>query len=165
MKIHKMENAHQAMLTVFNWTEESHTRALELAQLGLNAPGSYKIVAVLGDDGRCNVSAGTIKLTQKPRSVRMLKLVDNSVPAIALPIDRLVSSPRGTGGPSDLTGCSFPIAQPRSVFQLELRPIGKAAGMTRRTRPRSPSLRQLEGSLVESRAAARCDDLRLSSLA
>jgi alpha-galactosidase len=56
------ETAHQAMLTVFNWTEESHTRAIDLAQLGLKAPGSYKIVAVFGDDGCCDVSAGTIRV-------------------------------------------------------------------------------------------------------
>ena len=92
------ENAHQAMLTVFNWTEQSQTRALDFAQLGLKAPGSYKIVDVLGDEGCCEVSAGTIKLTQKPRSVRMLELVDNSVPAIAPPIEVVQAPSRGTAG-------------------------------------------------------------------
>ena len=91
------ENAHQAILTVFNWTEAPHTRALDLAQLGLKAPGNYKIVDVLGDEGCCNVSAGTLKLTQKPHSVRMLKLVDNSVPAIAPPIEVQAPS-RGEAG-------------------------------------------------------------------
>jgi hypothetical protein len=91
------ETAHQAMLTVFNWTEESHTRTIDLAPLGLKAPGSYRIVTVLGDDGCCDASTGTIKLTQKPHSVQMLKLVDNSVPAIAPSIE--VQGPsRGTAG-------------------------------------------------------------------
>ena len=91
------ETAHQAMLTVFNWTEEPHTRAIDLAQLGLKAPGRYRIATVVGDDGCCDVSNGTIKLTQKPHSVHVLKLVDNSVPAIAPPIE--VQGPsRGTAG-------------------------------------------------------------------
>jgi hypothetical protein len=55
------ENERQAMLTVFNWTEESRTRA--------------------------------INLSQKPHSVRMIKLIDNSVPAIPPPIE--VQSPSG----------------------------------------------------------------------
>ena len=91
------ETAHQAMLTVFNWTEEPHTRAIDLAQLGLKAPGRYRIATVVGDDGCCDESNGTIKLTQKPHSVHVLKLVDNSVPAIAPPIE--VQGPsRGTAG-------------------------------------------------------------------
>jgi alpha-galactosidase len=58
------ENARQAMLTVFNWTEESHTRVINLAQLGLK--GHYTAVDVLGDEVCCNVAAGMIELVQKP---------------------------------------------------------------------------------------------------
>jgi hypothetical protein len=91
------ETAHQAMLTVFNWTGEPHTRAIDLTQLGLKAPGSYRIVTVLGDDGCCDSSSGVIRLTQKPHSVQMLKLLDTSVPAIAPPIE--VQGPsHGTAG-------------------------------------------------------------------
>jgi hypothetical protein len=87
------ESARQAMLTVFNWTEESRTRAINLAQLGLKEPGKYKMVDALGDEGCCNVSAGVINLSQKPHSVLMIKLIDNSVPAIPPPIE--VLSPSG----------------------------------------------------------------------
>ncbi len=88
------ENGRQAMLTVFNWTEKSLTRAINLAQLGLKDPGQYEMVDVFGDERCCNVSSGTINLLQKPHSVRMIKLIDKSVPAIAPPIE--VQSP-GSG--------------------------------------------------------------------
>jgi alpha-galactosidase len=76
------ENGRQAMLTVFNWTEQSRTRAINFGQLGLKEPGKYEIVDAFGDEGCCNVASGSINLIQKPHSVRMIKLIDNSVPAI-----------------------------------------------------------------------------------
>jgi alpha-galactosidase len=93
------ESGRQAMLTVFNWTGESRTRVLNLAQLGL--PGQYKLVDSLGEEGCCNVSAGAIHLMQKPHSVRMIKLIDNSVPAIPPPIE--VRSPSGAAAGETLT--------------------------------------------------------------
>jgi hypothetical protein len=91
------ENERQAMLTVFNWTEESRTRAINLTQLGLKDPGQYKLSDVLGEEGCCTVSAGSLNLTQKPHSVRMIKLVDSSVPAALSAVD--VQTPnRGTAG-------------------------------------------------------------------
>jgi len=81
------ENARQAMLTVFNWTEQSRTRAINLAQLGLKDPGQYKIVDAWGEEGCCKVASGTIQLLQKPHSVRMIKLIDDSVPAVAPAIE------------------------------------------------------------------------------
>jgi alpha-galactosidase len=99
------ENTRQAMLTVFNWTEESRTRAINLAQLGLQEPGKYKLADVFGVDavgeGCCNVASGTIKLVQKPHSVRMVKLIDNSMPAIPPPFE--VRSPSGAIAGETLT--------------------------------------------------------------
>ncbi len=89
------ENARQAILTVFNWTEQSRPRAINFPQLGLKDPGQYKIIDILGAEGCCNVSAETLNLTQKPHSVRMIKLIDNSVPAIPPPFE--VRSRTGAG--------------------------------------------------------------------
>jgi hypothetical protein len=88
------ESGRQAMLTVFNWTEEPRTRAINLAQLGLKESSSYKMVEIFGDQGCCDFSSGAINLIQKPHSVRMIKFVDNSVPAIPPALD--VQSP-GSG--------------------------------------------------------------------
>jgi alpha-galactosidase len=75
------ENQHQSILTIFNWTDGERTRAVNLASLGLKEPGKYKIVEVFGDQSCCSNSTATINVVQKPHSVRMLKLIDNSVPA------------------------------------------------------------------------------------
>jgi hypothetical protein len=100
------ENARQAMLTVFNWTDESHTRAIDLAQLGLQEPGKYTVVDVFradasGDEGCCNVASRSINLIQKPHSVRMIKLIDNSVPANPPPFE--VRPPSGASAGETLT--------------------------------------------------------------
>ncbi len=75
------ESGRQAILTVFNWTEKPVTRAINLAQLGLKAPSRYKMVEVFGNQGCCDVSPDAIHLIQNPHSVRMIKLIDNSVAA------------------------------------------------------------------------------------
>ena len=76
------ETARQSILTVFNWTDEEQTRAITLASLGLKDPAKYQIVDIFGDQSCCNISSGAINLVQQPHSVRMLKLIDNSVSAI-----------------------------------------------------------------------------------
>ena len=75
------ENARQSILTVFNWTDGERTRAINLSRLGLKQPGSYTITDVFGDQSCCSHSSETVNLLQKPHSVRVLKLIDSSVPA------------------------------------------------------------------------------------
>ncbi len=87
------ENGRQALLTVFNWTEGLRTRAISFAEIGLKESDKCQIVDAFGDEGCCAVAAGTITLVQKPHSVRVIKLIDNSVPAIAPPVE--VRSPSG----------------------------------------------------------------------
>ncbi len=91
------ENAHQSMLTIFNWTDEPRSRAINLAHLGLKDPGSYKIVDVFGDQSCCSGSSDAINLVQKPHSVRMLKLIDDSVAAIPPAFEIRSASSAGAG--------------------------------------------------------------------
>jgi alpha-galactosidase len=82
------ENARQAMLTVFNWTEQSHTRQLDLTQLGLAKQGQYAAADILGGDASCcTLNAGTLKLVLKPHSVHMIKLTDKAVAAVPPPVE------------------------------------------------------------------------------
>jgi hypothetical protein len=81
------ENERQIMLTVFNWTEAQRTRAIDLKSLGLKKPGEYKIVEEFADQGCCSSASDTIDLVEKPHSVRMLKLIDKSVPALPPPFE------------------------------------------------------------------------------
>jgi hypothetical protein len=81
------ENERQIMLTVFNWTEAQRTRAIDLVTLGLKKPGEYQIVEEFGEQGCCSGASDTIDLVEKPHSVRMLKLIDKSVPSLPPPFE------------------------------------------------------------------------------
>jgi alpha-galactosidase len=74
------ETPRQSILALFNWTEQSRTRTIDLSQLGFKEPRKFKITDVFGDPSCC-ASSERIALVQPPHSVRMLKLVDTSVPA------------------------------------------------------------------------------------
>jgi hypothetical protein len=76
------ETARQAMLAIFNWTEEPASHSQDLAALGLHAGGTYQITDVLNQNQPFPFDGGTIKIEgQAPRSVRLLKIIDTSIPA------------------------------------------------------------------------------------
>jgi alpha-galactosidase len=70
-----VENHRQALLTIFNWSEQPRARVLDLAKLGLR--GNYRVAEVFGAEDCCAPASGAIKLTQKPHSVRIIKLVED----------------------------------------------------------------------------------------
>jgi alpha-galactosidase len=76
------ENGHQSILTIFNWTDAERTRSINLASMGLKDPAKYQILDAFGDPGCCGSTSDTLTLVQKAHSVRVLKLIDNSVPAL-----------------------------------------------------------------------------------
>jgi hypothetical protein len=76
------ENARQSILTIFNWTEAERTRSIDFSLLGLKDSGKYQIADVFGDQSCCGVSAKGLNVAQKPHSVRMLRLIETSVPAV-----------------------------------------------------------------------------------
>jgi hypothetical protein len=91
------ESGRQSILTIFNWTDEERTRAIRLTSLGLKEAAKYRIVEVLSEQRCCGSSSDTIHLTQPPHSVYMLKLIDDSVPAIQPPFE-IPSSEGGNAG-------------------------------------------------------------------
>ncbi len=81
------ENGRQSVLTVFNWSDEPLTRVIDLASMGLKDPAKYQIMDVFGDSGCCSSTSDALTLVQKAHSVRVLKLIDNSVPALEPPFE------------------------------------------------------------------------------
>jgi hypothetical protein len=73
------ETPRQQILTVFNWTTEPSNHTLALADLGLKASSSYTATDVLRG-GVVTIENGALTLTLPPHSVRMVKLIDTSVP-------------------------------------------------------------------------------------
>ena len=50
--------------------------------MGLKDPAKYQIVDAFGDPECCSSSSDALTVVQKAHSVRVLKLIDNSVPAL-----------------------------------------------------------------------------------
>jgi alpha-galactosidase len=80
------ESQRQAILTVFNWTNATHSHTLKLADLGLRADHEFAATDVLNQNEAIALEGGAVRLeNQPPRSVRVIKLIDASV-AAATPI-------------------------------------------------------------------------------
>jgi alpha-galactosidase len=108
------ENARQAVLTIFNWTDGERTRAVNLAGMGLKDPGKYQIVEAFGDPGCCGSSSDSITVVQKAHSVRVLKLIDKSVSALQPPFE--IRSANGAKAGEPLTLSAVPSSQEAPVL-------------------------------------------------
>jgi hypothetical protein len=71
------QDKRQTILTVFNWTDQEQPRKLDLASLGLEDAGMYQVADVFTS---ANVPPSGLSFTQPAHSVRMLKLIDSSIP-------------------------------------------------------------------------------------
>lgn len=77
------EDARQSVLAVFNWTEKPSAQHLSFADLKLAAGGNYKFTDIFTPERSVTVNGDTIRVEQPPHSVRMVKIVDASIPAAA----------------------------------------------------------------------------------
>ncbi len=76
------ENKRQTMLAVFNWTEKARSHQFSLSALGLPAGGSFKAFDALNHDSPVALDGNALQLQeQAPQSVRLIKIIDTSVPA------------------------------------------------------------------------------------
>jgi alpha-galactosidase len=78
------ESARQSILTVFNWTGHERHHLIPLGDLGLRAGDSYRVADVLSPGRPSDAAGGVVRLDLPPRSVRMLKIIDESVPSSPL---------------------------------------------------------------------------------
>ena len=76
------ETRRQQILTIFNWTGEMRSHTLGLDTLGLKATGSYTVTDVLRG-GAVPIERGALAIALTPHSVRILKLIDTTVPETA----------------------------------------------------------------------------------
>lgn len=75
------ESPRQSILTIFNWTENPRTHTITPASLGLDGKGPYTVTGVFSGKQLANSSPITVE--QPPHSVRVLKIIDTSLPAQA----------------------------------------------------------------------------------
>jgi alpha-galactosidase len=76
------EDRRQSILTVFNWTDGERNRSIDLKTTGLPATGQYAITDVFSKQKFAPSTAGAVTFSQPAHSVRVLKIIDNDVPAV-----------------------------------------------------------------------------------
>lgn len=76
------EDARQWMLAVFNWTEQSRSHQLSFSNLGLPVH-SYDCKDVLRPSAGIACDGDSIRMEQPAHSVRVIRLIDPSIPAAA----------------------------------------------------------------------------------
>jgi len=78
------EDPRQSILAVFNWTEQTSSRAFSLSDLKL-APGhSYQLLDSLAPDQPLAMDRETLRLDNQPaHSVKLIKIIDTSIPVAA----------------------------------------------------------------------------------
>lgn len=98
------EDRRQAMLAVFNWTEQPRSHVFSLAALRLPAGHPFRAFDVLNGDAPVALESGVLRLDNQPRhSVRLIKLVDNSVPASAPDVSARVPESAKAGEPLEMS--------------------------------------------------------------
>jgi len=91
------EDRRLAVLTVFNWTGNALSHTLDLAELGLSG-GAYEAADIFDAGQAVDLAGGKLTLRDMaPHSVRMIKLIDSSVPAAAPTVTADVPSTAAAG--------------------------------------------------------------------
>ena len=99
----------EAILTVFNWTNTVRSHTLRLVDLGLPADHKFAATDVLNQNETVTVGGGAVGLeNQPPQSVRVIKLIDTSVPAAAPTVTAQVPATANTGETIVLSALSAP---------------------------------------------------------
>jgi hypothetical protein len=91
------ESRRQVMLAVFNWTDSSRTHEVPLRPLGISGT-TWQAAEVFSASG-IQLESEVIRVEQPGHSVRLIRLVDTSVPATA-PKITIQSSPTAQVGQS-----------------------------------------------------------------
>jgi alpha-galactosidase len=77
------EDQRQSILAVFNWTEQTRSRVFSLSELNLPSGPVYELHDALEPARRLSPDGNSIRLELAAHSVKLIKIVDPSVPAAA----------------------------------------------------------------------------------
>ena len=92
------EDTRQSMLAVFNWAEVPRSHTLTLSDLGLSQSGHYDAYDALRGDTPVALQNWSISIGhQPPHSVRLIKIIDTSVPAAAPSVTLKAPASAATG--------------------------------------------------------------------
>ena len=86
------EDRRQSVLVVFNWTDHPRSHNLRLADVGLKS-STYRAIDILNTSATVRADSGLLSVADQPaESVRMIQLIDESIPAAAPDVNAQVPS-------------------------------------------------------------------------
>ncbi len=77
------EDQRQSILAVFNWTDQTRSHVFSLNQLNLPVGHGYELHDVFEPENRLSIDGDSIRLEEASHSVKLIKIIDGSVPAAA----------------------------------------------------------------------------------
>ena len=113
------ESKRQSVLTVFNWTDSVRQHRFTLSGLGLGSRGHNQILDVFEPERPVGENLDSISLDMAPRSVRMLKIIDTSVPAAAPAVSVHVQDHAKTGTPAQFSAVADPDGVPAVSYSWD----------------------------------------------
>jgi hypothetical protein len=114
------ESPRQAILTIFNWTKTSRSHTLKLAELGLPEQHMFTATDVLNENVPVPLSGGIVRIAnQAPRSVKVIKLIDDSVPPTAPTVKVQVPSTANAGDTVHLSSEIESASVPAVAYQWD----------------------------------------------
>jgi len=73
------EDHRQGILTIFNWTDQGHSRSVKFSSLGLPTSGRYAVSDVFDGKTVATPDPNSVVVDVPPHSARVLKLVNTSI--------------------------------------------------------------------------------------
>jgi alpha-galactosidase len=85
------EAKRQTMLAVFNWTDTASSHVFSLSDLGLSPNHQYRVVDVFRPEEHLSIGGEMLKINkQVSHSVKLIKIIDDSIPPVAPSINASV---------------------------------------------------------------------------
>ena len=114
------ESKRQAILTVFNWTEKPAEHSFDLGRdLGLQWHGHDQVSNVLTSDEPAKENQDAVNFQLPPHSVKVLKIVDTSIPAAAPSVSVHAPDSAETGRPVQFSADADPAGVPVLLYHWD----------------------------------------------
>ena len=114
------EDQRQSILAVFNWTEQSSSHTFTFSDLKLPAEHSYQLFDSLAQGQPLAMDHETLRLDNQPaHSVKLIKIIDTSIPMAAPSIAFQVPSQANIGGEIHLSSIASNNGVPALAYRWD----------------------------------------------
>jgi alpha-galactosidase len=114
------EDKRQSILALFNWTDAARSHEFKLSDLRLAPSGSYTASDIFHHDRDVALSNGTLRIdNQPPHSVRLVKIVDKSLPPSAPSVTLQAPSQAQLGATVHVEAVVAPDSTPPTAYHWE----------------------------------------------